>query len=196
MRPRLVLVLAIVAMVVSGCTRDAAAPSRSAPSPSTSTETVNQETPAEAEIYAAVIRHLVTKDHTFGRGKFSYKVVYILDGPTKGAGRPRGDLFGSPPGPFDADVVAGIGEELAGDLPLLRFVDEGKEALRSGKRLGEVRNDGVLMALGPIERKNDRVQVPNTFWCGGKCSQWLTFVLAERNGRWVIKRTTGPVVMS
>ena len=190
-----VLLLTIVAIVAGGCTGDTA-PMRSAPSPSATAEEATHETPVEAKIYAAVIRHLVTEDDNFGKGRFSYKVIYVLDGPKNDAGRPRGDVFASPPRPFAVDVAAGIDEELSGDLPQLRFVGDGTEALRRGARLGEVRDAGALIVLGPIERKKERLQVPNTFWCGGKCSQWLTFVLSEKNGRWVVRGTAGPVVMS
>lgn len=192
---RLVLLLTIVAIVASGCTGDTA-PLRSAPSRPAPNEETRGETPVDAEIYAAVIRHLVNEDHTFGRGRFSYKVIYVLDGLRNDAGRPRGDVFASPPRPFAVDVVAGINEELSGDLRTLRFVGDGTEALRRGTRLGEVREGGALIVLGPIDRMKERVEVPNTFWCGGKCSQWLTFVLSERTGRWAVRGTSGPVTMS
>ena len=193
MRPA--LLLTTVALVASGCTGDTA-PVPTAPSPAATTEEATHETPKEAQIYAAVIRHLVSNDHTFGRGRFSYKVIFVLDGPRNDAGRPRGDVFAGSPRPFPADVVAGIHEDLSGDSPPLRFVGDGSDALRGGKRLGEVKQGGALIVLGPIGRKKGRVEVPNTFWCGGKCSQWLTFVVSERNGQWVVKGTTGRVTMS
>ena len=196
---KLMSTVVALTIVAGACTSEvppSPAASQPAPSSSTSTETVKRETPAEAEIYAAVIRHLVSKDHTFGRGRFSYKVIFVLDGPRNDAGRARGDVFASSSRPFSADVVAGIEEEVSGELPPLRFVGDGSDALRGGKRLGEVKQSGALIVLGPIGRKKGRVEVPNTFWCGGKCSQWLTFVVSERNGRWVVKGTTGRVTMS
>lgn len=192
---RSVLTLSIVAILATGCTGDTSR-ARSTPYPITPPAASAEKVPPEAEIYAAVVRHLVTGKDNFGRGRFSYKVVYVLNGPSRGAGRPRGDVFGSPARPFDAAVLAGITEELTGGLPPVHFVGEGKEALRTGKRLGEVRNDDVLIALGPIERKRGRVNVANTLWCGGKCSQWLTYSLSKRNGQWVARATVGPVVAS
>lgn len=193
MRAPLLLISCI--LVASACTDEArrATSSRLSPSPATEGTAV---TPAQAEIYGAVIRHLVIQDDNFGRGDVDSKVVYVMDGPKHDAGRPRGDVFARPNRPFTADVRAAIQEDLSGDLPPLRFVRDGTEALSGAPRLGELRNGGVLIVLGPIERIERRVQVSNTFWCGGKCSQWLTYVLRERNGQWTVTGTTGPVVGS
>ncbi|MFN2593580.1 MAG: hypothetical protein ABR579_01675, partial [Actinomycetota bacterium] len=62
--------------------------------------------------------------------------------------------------------------------------------------LGGVKNSGVVISLGPIRRRSEQVLVPNTLWCNGLCGQWLTYVLANRNGHWRITGTTGPAAIS
>ena len=103
---------------------------------------------------------------------------------------------------IDIDVEIGSQEQgpiptRPGDeLPPLRFVDDGTEALRRPDRPGLVKNGGVLISLGAIEPRKGRVHVANTLWCGGKRSQWQTYVLSQRSGRWAVIGNSGPVVAS
>lgn len=192
MKPGLLLV--VVAMIPIACV-DGSPPS-SAPGETAPEDTVQDETTLEIDVYSAVIRQLVTKDHTFGGESPPFKVVYVINGAVTGAGKPRGDVFGPAPHRFGQDLIDGIRERLRDDLPPLRFIVDGNEFRRGPDQLGGVKNDGVIISLGLIERKRDRVRVPNTLWCGGRCGQWLTYVLAEKNGRWVITGTSGPVAVS
>lgn len=157
-------------------------------------ENVRADPPRRAEIYAAVIRQLVTVDHTFGNAQPRFRVVYVVDGVVPGAGSALRDFF-TPARPFGEDVTAGIRQQLEGKVPPIRFVADGEDALRRPIRAGAVRNRGVIISLGPIERKNDLVRVPNMLWCDAKCAQWRTYVLAEKGGRWVITRS-GPASIS
>lgn len=190
---KITLVSLAVALVVGGCTDGA--PPASAPSPTASPAAPAPPVPSDdARIYSAVVRRLVTKDHTFGRTSSAFDVVYVLDGASKSAGDPMRDLFQRPPRPFAERLVAGMRRELLGGVPPVRFVDDLDRAL---KDRSSVRNDGVAIALGPIERKgSDRVHVPNTLWCGGLCAQWQTYVVVRRGGRWVVTGTTGPIAIS
>lgn len=191
---RLRLLLLVVA--VSGMACGDAAPRASTPTTTPSVkevEDVGAGTPRRAEIYAAVIRQLVTVDHTFGAAQPRFRVVYVVDGVVPGAGSSRRDYF-TPARPFGEELTAGIRQRLEGEVPPIRFVADGEDALRS-VRTGTVENRGVLVSLGPIGRKNGRVRVPNMLWCGGKCAQWMTYVLAERDGRWVVTRS-GPATIS
>jgi hypothetical protein len=103
--------LLAAAIAVASCANQPEQPS-TRPSPS-----VEAATPTEdvgAEIYAAVIRRLVTKDHTFGQGESPFKHVYVINGPIPDAGDPEtvGDAFGPASEPFSSEVIAGIEEEL------------------------------------------------------------------------------------
>jgi hypothetical protein len=123
-------------------------------------------------------------------------LVVAAIGAIAGAGHPRGDPFGPAPRGFGQDVVAGIREQVADELPPLRFVHDRTEALRHPGRPGRVKHGGVLISLGPVETTKSRVHVPNTLRCGGKCSRCQTYVLSKRNGSWAITGTSGPVVAS
>jgi hypothetical protein len=147
-----------------------------------------------AQIYAAVIRQLVTRDHTFGRAPSPFKYVYVVDGPIPGAGNVRTGI-GPSPQPFPDAVKQAI-EDRLGDLPPLEFISD-PDRVRLGKQgAGGVKNDGVIISLGPVEPEEDEIQVSTGLWCGGTCGQWLTYVLSEDEGRWRITGTTGPYAIS
>lgn len=190
---RLRLMLLMVAVGATAC--GDAAPRASTPTATPSAgevESVAQADPSRrAEIYAAVIRELVAMNQRGGRPRSP--VVYVVDGIVPGAGDPNRDYF-TPARPFGKDVVDGLRQRLGDELFDLRFVDDGEDALRS-VRTGAVKNAGVVVSLGPIERKNGHVRVPNMLWCDGKCAQWVTYVLDERDGRWVVTRS-GPDTIS
>lgn len=193
MKPAVLLVAVALGSVACAGSSPEAAATRSTPPPAVAQDA--QAAPSrEALIYAAVIKRLVTKDHTFGARRSPFEVVYVVDGTVPGAGDPLEDHL-TPRRPFRSGVIEGIREQLGDGIPPLRLVDDGRDALRRPFRSGTVANDGVLVSLGPIERKNGRVHVPTTLSCGGKCGQWLTYVLSERNGRWVVTRS-GPVTIS
>lgn len=193
MRQMLITLVAITMFAV-GCTNESAE-RLTTTSRSSGTESPTDEARAEIEIYSAVIRRLVTKDHTFGRGTSPFKYVYVVDGPINDAGDPREDLFGPASKPFSTNVIDGIEEELR-DLPPVRFVADGNDMRRGKEGMGGVKKDGVIISLGSIERKKDRVNVSNGLWCGGLCGQWMTYVLTQEGGGWKISGTTGPYVIS
>lgn len=189
----LLLTLTGVIVLAIGCTNDAREqatdPSRT---PSAKSPTDDQE---QIEIYAEVIRHLVTEDHTFGHGSSPFKHVYVVNGAIRDAGDARGNHFGPAPQPFPSTVVNGIEQELR-DLPPLEFVTAA-DKLREGRQgMGGVRNNGVIITLGPIEYEGGEVHVGNGLWCGGLCGQWLTYVLQEKEGHWRIAGTTGTTAIS
>lgn len=190
----MLLTLLVVTMLGIGCANQPAARSTTRPTSATR-RTPTSEAKAQIRIYSAVIRRLVTKDHTFGRGLSPFNYVYVVNGSIKDAGDPLGDHFGPASKPFPSKVVDGIKKKLQ-DLPPLRFIIDAND-LRLGKEgMGGVKNDGVIISLGPIEQKKGRVHVSNGLWCGGTCGQWLTYVLAEDEGRWKITGTTGPYAIS
>ena len=199
MKPLLLVV--VLAVVGFACTDEApdpqsARPEQTAhasdPSVPPSAESAPQTPSREADIYAAVIRQLGSEMDLARR----YEVIYLVAGEVADAGKPRGNPFGPPLQGFGDDVLAGIRQQIADALPPLRFVDEGRDTLRKPDRPGLVKRGGVLIALGPIEKTKRCVHVPNTVWCGGKCSRWQTYVVSQRNARWVVTGNSGPVVAS
>lgn len=153
------------------------------------------EITAEAEIYAAVVRRLVTKDHTFGGAASPFKHVYIVDGSIPDAGNPHKDTLRPASERFTDELKMEIEEQLR-DLPPLEFIVDPSDVRRGEQGMDGVENDGVIITLGPIERKGTEVRVSNGLWCSGRCGQWLTYVLEERGGVWKVTGTTGPSAIS
>ncbi|MGH2749470.1 MAG: hypothetical protein ACRDK3_01120 [Actinomycetota bacterium] len=85
---RLLIILFAATIAAAGCANESEQP-LTAPSPSTETPTPTDDVATEVEIYSAVIRRLVTKEHTFGRGKSPFEHVYVVNGPVPDAGDPR-----------------------------------------------------------------------------------------------------------
>jgi hypothetical protein len=150
----------------------------------------------EVEIYSAVIRRLVTRDHTFGQNASPFAHVYVIDGPIPDAGDPEGGgQFGPADEAFSSEIIAGIEARLE-DLPPVTFIANGNDVRRGEQGMGGVENNGVIIAVGPLEPEDGRIHVSSSLWCGGLCGQWLTYVLAEDDGRWTITGTAGPVSIS
>lgn len=145
------------------------------------------------EVYATVIRQLVTVDHTFGDGPSPFKHVWVVDAPVDGVG-----AFGARPTkrgtPFDAELRAGLTERLA-DLKPVDFVSDADEVRQMG-RDPEVKDNGVIVTVGPIEEHGKKIHVAHEIWCGGLCAEWFTYVLEKRGDAWVITGDTGPRAIS
>ncbi|MDQ3985504.1 MAG: hypothetical protein M3280_03295 [Actinomycetota bacterium] len=186
--------LLVASIIASGCADNRPLPA-GPPPPSTPTESPADEVATKVDIYSAVIRRLVTKDHTFGGGPSPFKFIYIVNGPISDAGDPLGDHFGPAPDPFSSDVIEGIDDQLR-SLPPIRFIMDGDDVRLGRQGIAGVKNNGVIISLGHIERKKGRVHVSNGLWCGGTCGQWLTYVLEQRGDTWKITGTTGPHAIS
>jgi hypothetical protein len=195
---RLALALMLI-LIPLGCGSEAKEPDSASPgNQSEGTDSADQLS-RETAVYAAVIRQLVTKDHTFGGGDPGFEVVYVMDGVVAGAGKIDGNVEESDPAqPFSDEVKAGLLSGLA-DLPPIEFVSERSSVLvgtNSGTAPGNVKNSGVLISLGPIEGNGTKIEVGNSLWINGLAGQWQTYVLRARDGAWKVVGTTGPVAIS
>jgi hypothetical protein len=191
---KLPAILFAATIVAVGCTNEPEQPF-TVRSSSIGTATSKEDVAAEIEIYSAVIRRLVTKDHTFGGGPLPFNHVYVVNGAISDAGDPLGNHFGPPKEPFPSELVHDIEQRLQ-DLPPVRFVSDANDLRRGQEGAGGVKNNGVIITLSPIQQKDGKVHVSNGLWCGGTCGQWLTYVLVEDGARWKITGTTGPYGIS
>lgn len=173
-------------------------PSPSIPGPTTAPPSRDVPGPSapltQAQIYAAVIHRLVTKDHTFGGAASPFKFVYVVDGVV-----PLGERAPYPLGPAAEEFPESIKrrvEEILDDLPPLEFIQDPDSVRLGPEGAGGVKNDGVIISLGPIEWVRGEIQVATGLWCGGRCGQWLTYVLSEQEDGWKIIDTTGPIAIS
>ena len=151
------------------------------------------DTLRQIDIYAAVIRELVTTDdNTFG-AETDFPAVFVVDHPEGDAGNPDG---GEPAAgePFSDDVRRGLQERLA-DLPL-RFVADADAVTVPVEDGGGVEDDGVVVTLGPIPEGGSKVEVGASLYAGPLAGTWLTYVVEAEGGEWKVTGTTGPVAIS
>jgi hypothetical protein len=176
---RLVAVAAVV-ILSSGCA-ERSGPA-SAPEPS-----------RESQVYAAIIRQLVTVDHTFGKEP-GFGVIYVLDRDSPRAGQgivPEADR-GTPIAP---EVQREIRTSLS-DLPPIRFVARREEVVGPMEDGGVVRENGALVTLGPVPEGDRRVEVGAGLYIANLAGTWLTYVVERDGDGWAVTGTTGPVAIS
>jgi hypothetical protein len=144
-------------------------------------------------IYSAVVRQLVTKDHTFGGGPSPFERVFIVDGAVQRANDPG--LSREAPRPFTPEVRAGILGEL-GDLPPVEFVSDPDSVVVGSRECAHVKGNGVLITLGPIKGGKDRATVPNGLYFACLGGQWLTYELERADEGWRVTGYKGPYIIS
>jgi hypothetical protein len=148
-----------------------------------------------ADVYSAVVRQLVTKDHTFGTAPSPFKRVYIVDGVVADAGGPRMPAYAEVKRPFAAAVKSRMLESLD-DLRPIEFVADPSSVVVDRNDCPRVKADGVLLSLGPISGGAQRVTVPNGLFFACLGGQWLTYVLEPKGDVWTVVGTKGPVAIS
>lgn len=192
----------LILLALLGCSGGESNPGAPAAntSPAGGSATVADQPQRDALIYAAVVRRLVTKDHTFGGGDPGFKVVYIVDGAVEGAEDSMKTLDElAPKQAFGHDLKDGVAFlSAAAELPPVEFVPDRDAAIVGADSggPGHVKNEGVLITLGPIEGHGTRVEVGNSLWINGLAGQWLTYVLELEDGVWRVTGTTGPMAIS
>jgi hypothetical protein len=197
---RLAIALFIPALLTLGCGESDRQGGVSAATAETSVPPPSQSAVERTgEIYAAVIRQLVMKDHTFGSADPGFEVVFVLDGAVEGAedSMKTTDEY-VPDERFGDDIKARLKEKLA-DLPPIVFVTERSSVIereRGGSAPGYVVDDGVLLTLGPIVGDERRVEVGSNLWIDGLAGFWATYVVEQRGADWKVTGTTGTVAIS
>jgi hypothetical protein len=150
----------------------------------------------QVSIYGAVIRQLVTKDHTFGEEGPGIEVIYVLERPMDRAGSPDSGTAEEDGGePFSEELQAGLRSVLS-DLPPIEFVSDRQEVVVEKDGFPMVKGGNGLVTLGPIPEEGDRLEVPASLYFTGLAGIWLTYVVENAGGEWQITGTTGPVAIS
>jgi hypothetical protein len=146
-----------------------------------------------AEIYAAVVSQLVTRDHTFEPGTSPFDRVFILDRIVDNAGNP--DVPDGKRRPFPDGVPAELARRLDPLVPI-EFVPDLESVLTGTGLTRHVKDNGVLITLGPISGNDERVTVPNSLYFALLGAQWLTYELEPVDGHWRVKGRVGPMAIS
>jgi hypothetical protein len=142
----------------------------------------------QVAIYSAVIRQLVTKDHTFGEEGPGLEVIYVLD-------RPKGTESEAEGEPFSEDLRARLRAALS-DLPPIEFVSDPDEVVVEEDGFPTVKGGDGLVTLGPIPESGKRLEVPASLYFTGVAGIWLTYVVEGSGGEWEVTGTTGVVGIS
>lgn len=167
--------------------------SGTATTPTAEAESLDPRIERDAAIYAAVVRQLVEKDHTYGGADPRFEAVDILDGAVKASVTSIKGWSRAPRHRFDDDLKFALEERLSG-LPPLTFV------LRRNSGVMPVRvpwkNRRALVTLGPIVGAEGRVEVSAHLAINSYPMIWLTYVVRERASGWKVVGTTGPMAIT
>jgi hypothetical protein len=182
---RIGVLLVFVALLAAGCHGGPTESDAGGKSPETTDEEKRM-----IDVYAAIIRQLVTKDHTFGSGRSPFERVYVLDGVAADSDAVRSQAAE----PFSPAVRAGILEKLR-DLPPVEFVSDPGSVVAGEKRCAHVIGDGALITLHRITGGAEKVSVRSQlfFACLGGLS--LTYLLEPDEKGWRVTGTKGPSVI-
>jgi hypothetical protein len=186
--------LAALAIALSGCGADADE-DREADRPQEGRDGSAETIDETAAIYSAVVRQLVTKDHTFGGAPSPFKRVYVVDGAVADASDPRMPAYLDVAGPFATELKETVLRALA-DLPRVEFLSDPETVIVDEKTCPRVEGDGVLISLGPISTGDRPVAVATGLFFACEGGQWLTYVLERAEEKWRIVGTRGPVAIS
>ena len=120
-------------------------------------------------------------DAGFGGHRFAR--IFVLDRAVAGTGAPG---WGAPGGgPIAAAVRRAVAHALA-DVGPLTFVAAADAVIVDRNRCARVRDQGILVTLGPVDGAGDRVQVGVNGFVACLGGNSLTY-LVERTGRgWVV----------
>jgi hypothetical protein len=194
MMKRMTTRLALGAMVVGllvGCASEVRPTSGGGLQPGTDPALERQ-----VAIYSAVIRRLVTKDHTFGAEGPGLEVIYVLDRPTDRAGMPDSGLAAETGGePFSEELQARLRAALS-DLPPIEFVSDPDEVVVKKDGFPMVKGGDGLVTLAPLPEEGNRLEVPASLYFTGLAGIWLTYVVEGSGAEWKVTGTTGPVAIS
>jgi hypothetical protein len=117
----------------------------------------------------------------------------VLDRAVAGGGDPtrKATLEGSEP--ISPTVQRAITHALT-DVGQLTFVASPAAAI-DRERPDRVRDQGILVTLGPLVGVGDRVQVRVDGFVSGVAATWLTYAVERTGSGWVVRGTTarGPV---
>jgi hypothetical protein len=176
--------LAALVVLLAGCGDEG--------TPVSAPPTVTAPRDDSAEVMAAAVQRLITRDHTFGTGEHRFAEYLIVDHIDATAGAPgRGDsgggraLTGSERAAI-AGVVAPFGP--------YRFVADAA-GVRSGAATPPIEGS-VVVGVGAPALDADAATVPVSLWCGSLCGTWMTYRLARVGDAWRVTGTEGPVAIS
>jgi hypothetical protein len=148
----------------------------------------------EAEVYAQVLRRYLSTPAENSFPGQAFKTVSVLNQAYLDAADPTGAHGrGTPIAPQTQRQVTAA---LAGIAHVIFIADRGSVVEARGA-CGQVRNDGILITLGPPVSHGHDMQVAINGFVACLGATWLTYVLHDQPGAgWRVTGTTGSMAIS
>ena len=193
-------VLVAATIAVTGCSTyfsgDQPSPPSPAPHPPHAPRPPTNRTDAtpvdrQAPIYAAVLRQYLTSgDASFGGHRFPR--IFVLDHAVAGVGAPG--QHASAGGPVPAADRRVITQAVA-DVGPVTFVSSPDAVIMDRDRCARVRDQGILISLGPVDGAGDEVQVGVNGYVACLGASSLTYRVERTSGAWRVAGVAawGPV---
>jgi hypothetical protein len=143
----------------------------------------------QAQIYAAVLRQYLTSGDASVGADYRFPQVFVLDHTVADAGA-SGRVPGD--GPIPAEVQRAITGAVV-EVGALAFVTSAEEVIVAP--CAHVRDDGILVTLGPVNGVGDQVQVGVNGHMGCLGANSLTYEVQQTSSGWRVGGITamGPV---
>jgi len=145
-----------------------------------------------AEVLAAAILQLITKDHTFGQGPPPFTEYLVQSRLDPFAGNPTGSDLQDTRELTTAERTAI--EAAVSPFGRVRWI--GDPADWRTDDLRPIVEGGVILGVGEPSLGEDTGLVPVSLWCGGLCGTWLTYRLDLTDGVWAVTGIEGPIAIS
>lgn len=182
--------IALVVVLGVGAAACHSASSSDAARPATDVATTQSD--PGAEVMAAAVSRLVTRDHTFGQGSHRFTEYLIQSRIDPAAGDPMGSAESA------TRRLTGVErsriEFVVAPLGPVRFIDD-PDDWRT-ENLEPTIEGSVIVGVGEPRITGGTALVPVSLWCGGLCGTWLTYRLTWADGVWRVKGTKGPGAVS
>jgi hypothetical protein len=145
----------------------------------------------QAPIYAAVLRQYLTSGDAAIAADHRFPRIFVIDHAVADAGAPGHGTTGD--GPIRPAARRAITRALT-DVGPLTFVTSGDEAIEPHS-CANVRGDGILITLGPVEGTGGRVQVGVNGHMSCLGANSLTYEVQQTSSGWTVSGITamGPV---
>ena len=142
----------------------------------------------QAPIYTAVLRQYLSSGHGHhggdaGFGEHRLQHIFVLDRAVAGTGAPGWTAPGG--GPMPAAVRRAVAHALA-DVGPLTFVAAADAVIVDRDHCARVRDQGILVTLGPVDGAGDRVQVGVNGFVACLGANSLTYVVQRTSRGWVV----------
>jgi hypothetical protein len=193
MRPARIITAVIFAATIAltGCSAHSGAaqpsPRQPAPNPTHPPRPVDRQAP----IYAAVLRQYLTSGDAAIAAHHRFPQIFVVDHAVADAGASGHGTTGD--GPIPPAARRAITRALT-DVGPLTFVASGDDAIEPHS-CANVRGDGILITLGPVEGTGGRVEVGLNGHMSCLGANSLTYEVQQTSSGWTVRGITamGPV---